>query len=615
MNQQNGMAWRLAVMACAAGMAFGTAWAGEDAATENTTTENTEATIRMLHEASMVTPIVQNFDQYASGEALAGPLAACFDSATPPAPDVMAAVQQYMYGGARYQLASRWSGPQGSPRALTWSFVPDGLNIPNGIGEGAATSRLFSRMDSQFASQGGRATWIGRFEQVFNRWAELSGLSYTRVTAPGVDWDDGASWGTAGGAQRGDVRISCKPIDGGSGVLAYNSFPSGGGDMVMDSGESWGSSSQQNRFMRNTVAHEHGHGLGFEHVCPINNTKLMEPFLSTSFDGPRQDEIRAVQRFYGDDNEDNNTPLTATDLGTIASVPSSTVYGTTPAPVAGSADPNSANFSIDANGEMDYYKVGVDGPLIAQFTVTPVGSSYVDAPQTSNCNQTSPIVDALRQANLALNVYQSDGLTELHQASAADPGMPEAVSNVLVSDSDGGNAFVYVRVYETDTPSQAQLYRLTINAVSRPTMSATDNTFTDKVQLSWTDVTGETGYEIYRDTTTTLPAAPIASVGPNVASYEDTTAVPGTVYQYWVKATFSAGSPRMVAGPEAGSAQFTEPPTCAADLNEDGIVDFSDYLEFLGRYDIGDLSIDFNQDGIVDFSDYLDFLTLFDAGC
>ncbi|MCC6676610.1 MAG: EF-hand domain-containing protein [Phycisphaerales bacterium] len=54
---------------------------------------------------------------------------------------------------------------------------------------------------------------------------------------------------------------------------------------------------------------------------------------------------------------------------------------------------------------------------------------------------------------------------------------------------------------------------------------------------------------------------------------------------------------------------------CLADLNGDGLVDFSDYLEFLNLYDAGDPAVDFNGDGLVDFSDYLEFLNYYDAGC
>ncbi len=54
---------------------------------------------------------------------------------------------------------------------------------------------------------------------------------------------------------------------------------------------------------------------------------------------------------------------------------------------------------------------------------------------------------------------------------------------------------------------------------------------------------------------------------------------------------------------------------CRADLTGDGLIDFTDYLEFLNRYDALDPSVDFNEDGLVDFGDYLEFLNLYEAGC
>ncbi|MCC6675759.1 MAG: hypothetical protein IT436_01320 [Phycisphaerales bacterium] len=58
-----------------------------------------------------------------------------------------------------------------------------------------------------------------------------------------------------------------------------------------------------------------------------------------------------------------------------------------------------------------------------------------------------------------------------------------------------------------------------------------------------------------------------------------------------------------------------EPLDCLADLNDDGLVDFADYLEFLNFYDAEDVAVDFTGDGLVDFADYLEFLNLYDAGC
>jgi len=113
---------------------------------------------------------------------------------------------------------------------------------------------------------------------------------------------------------RGDVRISGHFIDGNSGVLAYNFFPNFG-DMVIDTGDNtYNNTASNSLILRNILAHEHGHGLGISHVCPVNQTKLMEPFLTTAFDGPQPDDILAGNRGYGDDNEHNDTPGTATGL-------------------------------------------------------------------------------------------------------------------------------------------------------------------------------------------------------------------------------------------------------------------------------------------------------------
>jgi glycosidase len=54
---------------------------------------------------------------------------------------------------------------------------------------------------------------------------------------------------------------------------------------------------------------------------------------------------------------------------------------------------------------------------------------------------------------------------------------------------------------------------------------------------------------------------------------------------------------------------------CAADFNDDGSVDFFDYLDFASAFDAEDPAADFNHDETVDFFDYLDFVQAFDAGC
>lgn len=358
---------------------------------------------------------------------------------------------------ARYQFNdnNRWggSGLQGQPLTLTWSLVPDGLSVDGG------TSELFSRLDAQF---GNRALWISRIEQSFSRWAELSGMSYTRVTAPGVDWDDGAAWFTAGGPTRGDVRIAMIDIDGGGGVLAYNYFPPTG-DMVLDRSESWGSQAANNyRFFRNVLMHEHGHGLGFSHICPIYNLWLMEPFLNTGFDGPQHDEIRAVHRGYGDAFEPNNTFAQATYVGNVI-FGSPIVIGTTPLP----AVTNGSLLSIDGNNDIDWYRFTVIAESTATATVTPVGRIYDNSPQQcsgqlGNCCAFN-IIDSREMAMLNIEIYASNGTTLLAGAYANAPGASATVTDVELPGSPGD---YYIRISKADSGVTSQLYRIDLAVIT-----------------------------------------------------------------------------------------------------------------------------------------------------
>ena len=239
-----------------------------------------------------------------------------------------------IFSDNRYQASTRWSATatnggglvQGDPTVITWSLVPDGTIINAAIpGQGEVTgpSNLFAWLNTLYP--GGQAEWLPLFEDIFDRWAELSGITY--VFEPN---DDGGSMpipNVSSGAPglvgvRGDVRISAHRIDangsGGLNVLAYNYFPNTG-DMVLDSEDSFFNNQAGNSLgFRNVLAHEHGHGLGFSHVCPVEQTKLMEPIASLAFDGPQHDDILAINRNYGDPLEHNDTTGTATDLGALS---------------------------------------------------------------------------------------------------------------------------------------------------------------------------------------------------------------------------------------------------------------------------------------------------------
>lgn len=68
-------------------------------------------------------------------------------------------------------------------------------------------------------------------------------------------------------------------------------------------------------------------------------------------------------------------------------------------------------------------------------------------------------------------------------------------------------------------------------------VSASDNTYCDRIRISWTAVSGATSYRIFRNTSNTPPAPSATPLGTDDASpWNDYTAVPGTRYYYWVRA-------------------------------------------------------------------------------
>jgi hypothetical protein len=424
------------------------------------------------------------------------PVEVCFAKGTDP--EYMAkvraliAVENAVFSGVTdYHVGNRWPGNLGTPVNLTWSFVPDGLQIP-GSTEPASPSVLFAKMDAAFAGQGGRAAWIAQFQKVLDRWSEVAGVHYQRVTFGGNDWDDGAAFGQAGLAgHRGDMRISMHSIDGPDGILAYNFFPTSG-DMVMDADDIAFFSDPTGAFQNfhNTVGHEHGHGLGLDHTCSQNSHILMEPVEEGGYDGPQEDDIRAVERLYGDRFEPNDTAATATPIGALT--PGSTVtFGSITTPTGWIAAPNASVLSIDAAGAVDWYSFTVANQAPAQVTVTPVGSTYDDSPEgASGCPGTVTNFNALTVADLAMQVFGNNGGSLLGTSSSAGLGLPESLTTSTLSPGT-----YQIKVYAVNSPAQSQLYKISL-ACPKPTITtppaATNAYAGNTVTLSVVAANGDT---------------------------------------------------------------------------------------------------------------------------
>jgi len=343
----------------------------------------------------------------------------------------------------RYFTTNRWSTTatdgggiqRGEPITLTWSVVADGTPIPaSGFipGESSAASSLRSFLNGIYGSE---ANWLPLFEQVFQRWSELTGISYVHVT-----YDDGVAFAGSGGVLgvRADIRIGGHPIDGNSNILAYNWYPNGG-DMVFDVPDNFYTVTTNNSLrLRNVIAHEHGHGIGLLHVCPINQTKLMEPYLTTNFDGPQHDDILAGNRYYGDVNEEDDSAGAALALGPQL------VHQQT-------------NLSLDGSGDLDFTAVEVAVAGVIDLIVNPVGLTYLNGPQNTNgtCSAGTSF-DSLSERDLVLSLLDTDGVTPLVTEDMNAAGAGEAITNLAVTTPGtyylkvAGNAVDKAQLYGID---------------------------------------------------------------------------------------------------------------------------------------------------------------------
>ncbi len=322
-------------------------------------------------------------------------------------------------------------GSRAQSAHLTYSFPADGVtwglasvSVP---GSSTGPCDLSSRFETIF---GAGNVDLGReyIRQSLAGWSALGGVSYTEVA------DDGSvmTESSARVATRGDIRIGGASL-GVNGVLAYNGFPSpngiigvGGGDMLINSSYfgtlTFNNPANDYLGFRNTVTHEHGHGLGLIHVVPCNGTKIMEPFILTLFEGVQDDDARSIGRMNGDRFAGNSSPGLAAGLGNLSTpslhsviVPRLSVNGV----------------SGFGNSDEDYFRFTIDETADVTITATPTGGVYDNGQQTFGCLTDGVVsVNASLAGNLELELRDSGGAAVLATSTGAPAGMPESISNM-----------------------------------------------------------------------------------------------------------------------------------------------------------------------------------------
>jgi hypothetical protein len=424
------------------------------------------------------------------------------------------------------------TGSEGTPVTLTWSFVPDDTSIDNNRGD-TLPSNLISKLNTTYGSPTTpgdltTAPWFSMFTDTFDSWAAITGNIY--IYEPN---DDGGSFYVSGGSNgasgslgvRGDVRISGVRIDGNSGTLAFNSYPNGG-DMVIDTDDTsnfTNDTTTKARFV-NMLCHEHGHGLGLGHVCPVNQTKLMEPTVNTVFVGPQFDEVLTSQELYGDSfernggNKNNNSIATAYNFGTLNSSSTAT------------------NVTIGASSDVDIYRFQVSSARELNVTVTPTNQApYLEGEQIGSSCTAGTSFDPRNRQDLIIRVIDTDGTTVLGTSNTAAIGQAEILSSIQLlqtgqdyyveitgggeNGGDANNAQLYTLDIELVDPSAVQIGNFTITSENfTPANGVPDpgETITASIEVSNIGVATASDIDVTLSGSSNLNV--ISSVTQNIAS-------------------------------------------------------------------------------------------------
>jgi len=339
---------------------------------------------------------------------------------------------QFLPGNAvpQFNMASvAWTGNglQGGGTSarraiLTYSFPADGVPWGNFGGQ------LPNQLSADFAALFGEANVDqGRelMRQTLANWRRNAGLVYSEVADSNVPMDGIVTRrSTVGDFRIGGIQQGLE-----SGVLAYNYFPSSGGDMTFNSnyflagGGALSDSANTYRYLRNVTSHEHGHGLGLAHQVPCVGTKLMEPFINLGFEMVTLDDRRGAHRAYGDRFAGNTLAATARDFGNLSTPAVRSVIerdlstnGTyTPSNLAGA----------------DWFRFTLSSAQTVTFTVTPTGSIYEAADQAGGCDPTVdpvPMVNAMSAGNLAVALYDTTGINLIRIADSGQNGSVETLA-------------------------------------------------------------------------------------------------------------------------------------------------------------------------------------------
>ncbi len=189
-----------------------------------------------------------------------------------------------------------------------------------------------------------------------------------------------------------------------------------------------------------------------------------------------------------------------------------------------------------------YRVVAVGAGVSSEMSLSDEGNLRLPAPEGVTATNGS-LVD---RVDIAWNAVAGASYYRVYRSTAASgsktpvSGWQTALNYSDTTAEPGVTYWYFVAAAAEETGLNASGYSAGAagsRTVGVPTgVYATDGTSATGVMVSWNATPGASGYTVYRNTANNPDAAEVVS-SVSAVSFEDTTALPGTLYFYWVAAT------------------------------------------------------------------------------
>lgn len=288
--------------------------------------------------------------------------------------------------------------------------------------------------------------------------------------------------------ERGDIRIAMRPLP--AAIIAYTTAPAAdGGDIILNSTLNWTAGSGA-RFLQNAIARGVGEAIGLGLSCPNDKTKMMEPVLNLAINAVGIDDIRAVQRLYGDALNRAAAGFTG---GTVNSTPVTepnddpTIVVPQPGGPWDLGNVNVVNplnhevgLSMDDVTDIDYFQLTVGNPtdlttvisFDVKVTAAPQGGTYTVGPNAGGCTGTA--FNATNVYNLQVGIFDAAGTPIANGSPTAGAAFQNFINTRGVGQDEIAQvtltrgAVIIVGVAATGTAStESQLYNLRLEFTNR----------------------------------------------------------------------------------------------------------------------------------------------------